>query len=144
MPSLWNLCQKGKLNEVRAALARGADVNSKYGQYNQTGLMAAVKNRQNSVVRLLLEQPTVDLNCTDFFRETALHHAVTSDDAEIVQLLLNDPRPNANYKDTIGDTPVMFAIKQKKVVALRELVAHPIVDLDIMHHGMSVEEFAQR
>ena len=128
-------------------MARGANVNLKYGQFNQTGLMAAVKNRQNSVVRLLLEQPTMDLNCTDCFRETALHHAVTSDDAEIVQLLLNDPRLNANHKNTSGNTPVMLAMTQKKVNALRQLVAHPSVALDTRYTrygvGCSLEEMAR-
>ena len=144
MSSLWNLCWEGKLNEVRTTLARGKDVNRKYGQFSQTGLMAAVKNRQNSIVRLLLEQPTVDLNCTDFFSQTALHHAARSDNAEAVQLLLNDPRLNANYKDTIGYTPVMFAMRHGKVVALRELAAHPSVDLDTRNRaGRSLEKAAR-
>ena len=61
MIALWELCEEGELTEVRAALARGEDVNSK-SEDNDTGLMLAIVNGNNSIVRLLLEQPTLDLN----------------------------------------------------------------------------------
>ena len=133
---------------MRVALARGEDVNDYQNQKNRgviSSLMVAVGNRHNSIVRLLLEQPTVYLNCTDSFGKTALHHAARSDNAEAVQLLLNDPRLNtANHKSTIGDTPVMLAMKWKKVNALRELAAHPSVDLDTRDNlGKSLEEVAR-
>ena len=123
---------------VRAALARGEDVNSKSGS-NSTGLIEAVMNDQhnsretnNALVRLLLEQPTVDLNCVETgMSSTALHWAAYWDNVEVVQLLLDDPRLNtANCKDKNGNSPVMLAMIYNKVNALRKLVAHPSVDLD--------------
>ena len=145
MASLSWLCSEGKLDQVRAALARGADVNGQSGGLNQTVLMWAIMNEHNSIVRLLLEQPTVDLNATDSFEQTALHHAVYENNVEGVQLLLADPRLNtANPKDKWGMTPVIVAMFWKKVNALRELVNHPSVDLDTRDaSGRSLEEAAR-
>ena len=143
MIALWELCEEGELAEVRAALARGEDVNSK-SEDNDTGLMLAIVNGKNSIVRLLLEQPTADLNCTGSDGWTALHWAADSDDIEAVQLLLADPRlSNVNQKNNDGCTPVMIAVFYKKVNTLRELVAHPSVDLDVGLQGESLEEIAR-
>ena len=47
-------------------------------------------------------------------------------------------------KDNNENTPVMVAIKPKKVNALRELVAHPSVDLDARDYlGRSLEDRAR-
>ena len=98
--------------------------------------MKAVKNNHNSIVRLLLEQPPVDLNCTCYHGFTALHLAATLGNAEGVRLLLADPRLNTvNLKDESGRTPVMLALHcalfhTRSADALRELVSHPSVDFD--------------
>ena len=64
MPRLHQLCQEGKLAEMRAALARGEDVNDR-DPTGVTTLMAAVINNHNSIVKLLLDQPAVDVNVKD-------------------------------------------------------------------------------
>ena len=140
---VWQLCWDGRLDEVRAALAKGRNVNSSKG--NTTGLMGALSNHHNSTVRLLLEQPTVDLNGTDALGKTALHQAAESDNVEGVRLLLADSRlSSANRRDKAGNTPVMLALARNQVDSLRELVAHPSVDLDIKDkEGRSLEEKAR-
>ena len=144
MFTLPPLCSEGKVDEVRAALARGEDVNSKH-EDNSTGLMWALIHNHNLIVRLLLEQPTVDLNCTDNERQTAVHYAADGDNVEGVRLLLADPRlDTANHEDDEGFTPVMAAVFCNKVNALRELVAHPSVLLDVRDRdGMSLEDVAR-
>ena len=146
MQSFANLCSTGNLEEVRAALARGEDVNGVIARpINQTGLMLAVMKGCNSIVRFLLEQPTLDLNQTDNERSTALHYAAQHDNVEAVRLLLEDPRLNCvNLKDSYGKTPVMNAMFYNKVNTLRELVANPNVDLDTLDgKWRSLEEVAR-
>ena len=137
---------EGKLVEVRAALARGEDVNGR-NRYNATGLMLAAMKKHNSIVRLLLEQPTVDLNCTDTKGFTALHLAAAGDNVEAVRLLLANPRLNtANHKSNNGhgSTPVMQAMFFKCANALKQLVAHSSVDLDTTDlQGRILEELAR-
>ena len=143
---LWNLFYKGNIEEVRAALGRGEDVNCLNRiQLVQTGLMLAVINKHNSIVKLLLEQPTVDLNLTDHQGYTALHYAANHNNVEAVQLLLADSRfHSVNLKDSHGKTPVMNAMFYKKNGALRELVANPSVDLDTRDgKGRSLEEVSR-
>ena len=142
------MCFRGEFAKVREAIGRGADVNDK-SFADKTGLMLAVIPQRNSIgnsiVKLLLEQPTLDLNLTDSSGMTALHSASAYyDNVEGVQLLLADPRLNThNHKDDNGWTPVMTAIVHKKVNALRELVAHPSVDLDARSElGLSLEDLA--
>ena len=70
---LRSACKRGNLEAVRAALTRGEDVNRK--DRGCTPLMYAVMYKKNSTVRLLLEQPALDLNLAVGSGYTALHHA---------------------------------------------------------------------
>ena len=82
MAPLWQLCRDGKLAEVREALARGEDVNSKADEDEEgflTALMGAMFSGDTEIVKLLLEQPTVDLNCSDTSGPNALHKAAFFD-----------------------------------------------------------------
>ena len=144
MAPLWHLCRRDNLDNVRAALARGEDVNSKDNK-NATGLMIAVAHSNNSIVKFLLEQPTLDLNCTDSIGQTALHGAVFFENMEGLKMLLDDPRLTAvNHKNNDDETAVMFAMTNRRMDALRLLAFHPSVDLDARDwHGMSLEEVAR-
>ena len=64
MSRLRQLCREGNLAEVRAALARGEDVNDMV-LGGSTALMLAVEKKHNSIVKLLLDQPAVDVNVKD-------------------------------------------------------------------------------
>ena len=147
------LCMKGRraqilvkdLKAVKAALKKGEDVNS-IDKDMKTGLMWTMMNQHNSpLASLLLEQPTVDLNCIDNSGMTALHYAAMLDNVEGVQLLLADPRlTTPNLKDKLGFTPVIAAMRNNRMHALRELVAHPSIDLDTRNErGESLEDMVR-
>ena len=144
MSSLSLMCFMGDLAKVREAIGRGEDVNDK-SFMNSTGLMLAVDKKHNSIVKLLLEQPTLDLNLTDLDGWTALHLVAIKGNVEGARLLLADPRLNThNHKDNNGWTPLMTAIFHKNVDTVRELVAHQSVDLDARNIlGLSLEDCAR-
>ena len=143
---LPSLCYNGDLDSVRGLVGQGEDVNCNNKNFgNSTGLMEAVKEKHNSIVKFLLEQPTLDLNWANSEGWTALHFAADAVAVDGVQLLLADPRLNTqNHMDDGGNTPVMMAIWSKKVNSLRALVVHPSVDLDTGDDlGRSLEDFAR-
>ena len=148
MQNIAQMSKDGDLAGVRAALARGEDVNLK-DRHNVTGLMWAAYEMHNEIVSLLFDQPTVDLNCCDSNGETALIYAISAPqrdkniereidyhaveecgNVEAVRLLLADPRlTTQNQRCRYGWTPVMSAIVNSAKDSLRVLVAHPSVDL---------------
>ena len=133
---MWKLCESGSLPEVREALARGEDVNSK-GQRDETGLMHAVENGHNLIVKLLLEQPTLDLNFSDIIGYTALHYAAAAEFAnvEAVRMLLADPRlSTVNQKNDDNQTPLMLAIESENNehnLIVKLLLEQPMLDLNL-------------
>ena len=131
MAALYELCRDGKLDEVRAALACGGDVNDK-DSYGLTALMMAVCKRHNSIVKLLLEQPAVKTNEKSNYGHTALHYAVAGNNAEGARMLLLHPGFNsANLTDNFGETALMVAVSRGNKEVLLELVKHESVSLDL-------------
>ena len=132
MPALWKLCYDGKLVEVRAALARGGNVNDKDSN-GTTALMWAVIRSHNSIVKLLLDQPRVKVNEKNNYGETALHYAAYKNNPEGARLILLHPGFNsANAtNNNNGKTALMEAVGWCKKEVLVELVKHDSISLDI-------------
>ena len=97
------------------------------------------------MVRNLLDDPTLDLNCSDSCGQTALHFAAENDNVEAVLLILADHRLlTVNQKNIYGLTPVMLAVMHNNVNTLRAFVAHPKVDLDTVDGlGKTLEEISR-
>ena len=112
MPNFLLECFKcGDVDGVREALARGADVN-KTNNVKQTVLMFASAMPSEtywSILRLLLAQPSVEVNMADEQGKTALHAAAHCGNIEAVKLLLADQRLDVNCKDSNQITPLMMA-----------------------------------
>ena len=124
---------------------REEDVNIGKGG-SVTELMWAARKPHNSlIVRALLDEATLDVNCSDSCGQTALHFAAENDNVEAVQLLLADQRlKTVNQKNIYGLTPVMLAVMHNNVNVIRKLVAHPSVDLDTVDGlGKRLEEVAR-
>ena len=131
MPALRELCYNGKLDEVRAELARGGDVND-MDFAGITALQYAVIRGHNSIVKLLLEQPTVNTNDKDTIGRTALHDAAFHNNAEGARMLLLHPGFNsANSTNNAGNTALMAAVSRGNKEFLLELVKHESVSLDL-------------
>ena len=102
MSSLLECFSLGHVAGMRAALDRGEDVNAK-NESNQTVLMFAAAmppcETYVSILRLLLEQPSIEVNVADEQGKTALHVGAHSGNIEVVRLLLADKRVNVNCKE---------------------------------------------
>ena len=110
---------------MKTALKKGEDVNSK-DEAKKTGLMWAMINQHHSIVSLILEQPTVDLNCVDNNGRTALHKAAISGNVRGLRLLLADPRRvDLNCTDSNGRTAMYWAARFDNAQVLKLLMADP-------------------
>ena len=73
---------------MKAALAKGMDVNSSDGEVGGTALMWAIMGKHKSIAKLLLKQPGIDVNVKDADGQNALHVALENGDSEVVKLIL--------------------------------------------------------
>ena len=128
--SFWDLCYRGDIEGVQAAIDNGADVNEEDCD-GGTGLMEALFERHNNVVQLLLNHPQIDINKVDRYGECVLHSAMIGDNHEgMGALLARQDLTTINQKDRHGRTPIMEAVYQNAENCFNLLLAHPEVDLD--------------
>ena len=144
MAPFWQLCDNGDLEAVRAAIARGEDVNAGDDQ-SVTGLMWALVMEHNSVVKVLLQQPSLDINSIASNGNTAIHWSCSCGNMTGLRMLLGDPRlSSVNTGCKSGFTPLMVAVLKGKVEFVRELMRVEGVDLETRDgEGRSPEELAR-
>ena len=65
MEPLWQQCNDGQLERVRLALRDGVDVN-RTDEHGAPALVFAVHNKHHGIVKLLLEQPDIEVNITSY------------------------------------------------------------------------------
>jgi len=130
--SLVEFCKKGDLEEVKDALQRGVDVNTK-DEFGRTGLMEAVRNNHNSVVELLLKTPNIDVNLRNNRGGCALHLALWNNDA--LKLLLNVPNIDVNVVDGDCWSVLHWAVRNDTVEVLNLLLNVSSLDVNIVNNN---------
>ena len=138
---LFMKCRNGEVEQVRQALASGADPNSTGGgRGSPTLLMTAAENNREEVVDLLLATDGVEVNNRGgAFNGTPLHNACYHDRGAIIIKLLAAPGIDANALDRYNFTPIMRALDRGMTEAVRLLA--PVADLDHKFpDGRSLEE----
>ena len=127
------------MEEVRAALARGEDVNQIVLGF--TPLTWAVVAGHEPVVDLLLKHPGLDVNLAGL-EGTALQSACMHGHAGIVRKLLGHPNLSChNAVDRCGRSALSNAVRSYSVNCVRQLVAVREVDLETRDGlGMSLEQ----
>ena len=108
--------------DVVQVLLDHLDLNAK-GQFGFTPLIAACKNGQIEVVKILLENSqskSIKLDIDDNSGKTAFMWACRSGKQEVVKLLLESKNVDFNAKDNYGETGFMMACQfgHKDVVKL--------------------------
>ena len=146
---LYEKCRDGEVQQVKEALANGADPNSTDDggvfSFQSTLLMIAVLKYRVEVVDLLLATDGIDVNIKRTDGRTALHLAIYSaswgmDTHPIIIKLLGAPGINVNALDNDNYTPIMLALLLVgRTEAVRVLA--PVADLDCKFPGgQSLEE----
>ncbi|MBA8667897.1 ankyrin repeat domain-containing protein [Holosporaceae bacterium 'Namur'] len=98
----------GRLNEIKKALAKGADINTTgVGEWGV--LHSAVSIKRDDIVKFLLSQPGINVNIRDYHGNTPLHTAADSGYTEIVKLLLAKGA-DVNLTNREGKTPLYESI----------------------------------
>ena len=143
---LWTACSDGRVEEVREALAAGADPNARGGPYNTTCLMVAAWGNHSGVVELLLSTQGIQVNAKSECGSTALHKACASGSPASLALIVKSPGVQLNERDGSGWTPIMCAIGSQldTTQAVLQMAALPDVCLDEDEKGRSMEEIAYR
>lgn len=108
----------------------GLDVNwANVADYNNTALHMACKRGHHSVVKLLLQHPTIFVNSKNLTGGTPFHTACSFSTAPVVrrtdtvQLLLDDQRVDVNLGDSYGASPFWLACFWGHIGVLKCMVA---------------------
>ena len=75
--------------------------------------------------------PILNVNWVDHYRETALHTASLNGCVDVVKLLLEQPAISVNLKNQFGQTPISFACQHGGVLVVRVLLQDPRVDVTL-------------
>ena len=107
--------------------------------------MKAIFREHNSIVKVLLKQPSLDINRSNSQGFTAVHKACFHDNVTSIRMLLGDPRlTSVNARNFIGWTPLLMAVFGGSIECVRELVRVEGVDLETTDaEGRSLEEAAR-
>ena len=145
--NMWQVCVRGRLEEVIMALEAGGDPESTGGQDRTTCLMEAVRRGRKLMVAKLLSVPGINVNAKDLLGATALHYAclnfstLLNYEVGILNMLLSCPGLLYNEKTNGGETPVMLAARYGSEELLRVMVSNAKVDLDVVDNdGLKLEE----
>ncbi len=103
------LCKKGTADEVRKALASGANANASRAGGVTALMFAAVSNPNPEVVKVLLGRKA-NIRARDKNGRTVLMFAAAKNSPKVVKILLA-ARSDVNARDNEGMTALMYAVR---------------------------------
>lgn len=101
----------GQTDNIKAMIARGANVNARNGN-NKTPLYCAIDKGQPESIAMLIAD-NADVNATMRYGWTALHLAAQRGEASVVQLLI-DAKANVNASISDGEIPTSSDIANER------------------------------
>lgn len=122
--------KKGNVSETKRLLDLNCDVNQSMD--GLPALTIAVKEKQSSVVRLFLKQPTIEVDIQDWGERPVLRHAAFST-VKIANMLLKTPNIELNPKDYKGYTPLLLAAANNFFEMTLLFVKTPGIDLNVQN-----------
>ncbi|KAI0103294.1 ankyrin [Nemania sp. FL0031] len=101
------------------------------GDYGHTLLSTAAKAGNVDIVRRLLTNPDIDVNCLNYNDLPPLSIATEHGNVGIVKLLLHMPDINVNYQTKYGLNALHSAVSLENVEILELLLRHPSINCNI-------------
>jgi len=98
-----------------------------------TPLILAIQYSKIEIVKMLLDNPNIDINIQDKNGHTALIHAITNNKIEIVKMLLDHPNIDINFQNKNGNTALIHAISNNKIEIVKMLLDHPNIDINFQN-----------
>ena len=141
MPALYDACDRRDIRAARLAVQGGADVNER-GGHNWTPLIWAAVRGAADICEWLLQQPGIDIDCSDVYGQTAMHLACVCGSVEVLRVLLAaQSQGSINKRDNSGYTPLMYASVNGRVECVRMMLSVAGVDLETRDgDGKSLED----
>ena len=141
--TFWQLCRHGDVEGAKAALALGADVNTKEEDF--PCLVVAVLFQNEEVVTLLLSSPAIQVNQQDHTGGTALHATSAGTSVSLARKLLNQPGVDFTARDKSGKTPLMRGVMQGTVEVVEAMVNHMGLQLELRDKfGLNIKDIAKK
>jgi ankyrin repeat protein len=128
---IW-AARAGSTTTAQLAIQNGANVNTLDFLGIGTALILATVHGNFGVVRLLLSQQGLDVNCRDWNGVTALQWAAWCGDTDILKLLLRADGMDVNARDLMfGGTALYWAALEGNVDSVRLLLNDERVDVNM-------------
>lgn len=108
---LFSACKSGDLTRVSSLLNTNPDLKYSKDMFMNTILHFGVLSENESLVRYLLNEQLVPIDCFNIHRQTAIHYAVMAKSIRMVRLLINCGG-YVDSQDNAGQTPLMLACKR--------------------------------
>ena len=133
---LFDAADDGDVETVKRILEKNSDIdiNSlcalfKRNKWPATSLYIASRNANSDVVKILLEQPGIDVNKQSIAEETPLWVAARNDCEEVAPLLL-EHGADVNLADYLGQTPLYIAVRNNSEEVLDILLKNSSVNVN--------------
>lgn len=131
---LWWATQQRHYQVTRRLLAEcDVDVNVAVEPYigdRTTSLHHAVEHKDESLVRLLLEQKSISLNIPNHDGMTPLARGAAEGSVNIVKLLLKQKHIHVNAVGQGNPTPLWLAAENGHIEVVNKLLAHSKIDIN--------------
>ena len=130
----FDAAQYGHLEEMKAEIDKGIDINTKSGFNGETALMHAARVSEALItLKELLSYPNIEVNATDRAGYTALHHAASWFRTQNLRELLKHPDIDINVQTYRGASVLEIAIEQSGSTAAEmaeELLKYPMFNVN--------------
>ncbi len=103
-------------------------------EYGNNALMCASNNRDNEMIKLLLEVKTINVNIQDYGEDTALIYASLTGNIKIIKLLLEHEGINVNLQAQNGRTALMCASQYNYIEIIKLLLEHESININLQNN----------